>query len=110
MSAASEFEKLKLLFPDAQLLQEGGVDLASLPRLVIENQGKSVTMAALLWPKPRDNYPTRLFLEKQLVAPDANNWKSFVICTRAWWACSWHGVPESLSWPEMVANHLRAFK
>jgi len=67
-------------------------------------------MAALLWPKPRDNYPTRLFVERQLVAPQANNWKSFVICTRTWWASSWHGVPESLPWIEMIANHLRAFK
>jgi len=110
MSAASEFEKLRVLFPDAQLMQEGGVDLAFLPRLVIDNRGNAVTMPALLWPKARDSYPTRLFLERQLAAPQAQNWNSFGICTRTWWACSWHGVPESLSWPEMIANHLRAFK
>ena len=110
MSAAIEFQKLQALVSDAQMMQEGGVDLAFLPRLAIENQGKLVTMAALLWPKPRDNYPTRLFVERQLVAPEAKNWKSFGICTRTWWACSWHGVPESLSWVEMISNHLRAFK
>jgi hypothetical protein len=110
MGASEKFEKLKLLFPDAELKQEGGAAIAFLPRLVIDNQGKRVTVKALLWPYPRDSYTSRLFLDQKLDAPKARNWKAFVIGGATWWACSWQGVPNEGSWAEILAGHLGAFK
>ncbi len=110
MSAEAEIEKLRLLFPDVELWEEGDVKIAFLPRLTILNRGKQVKVAAILWPRPRDSYPTRLFLDRQLTAAEAKNWNAFTIAGNTWWACSWNGVPETLPWSEILVNHLRAFQ
>jgi hypothetical protein len=58
----------------------------------------------------RSVYRTRLFVDRQIAAPNAKNWTPHSLCGRSWWACSWQDVGADLPWINMLANHLRAFR
>lgn len=105
----AELERLKALCPKAELRTEGGRVIALLPGLTFRAGGKWLTADALLWPWPRDNYPNRLFLSAP-VPGKGNNWNVFSILGKPWHACSWNHVRSDLSWMEILANHLRAFR
>lgn len=102
---AAELETLKALCPEAELWEEGGQPLAFLPNLQIKSDGAPHQTDGLLWPGPRDGYETRLFLSRPFPAK-GQNWNVFNIKGRAWHACSWNGVPASLPWLQILANHL----
>ena len=104
---AKNFQALRNLYPEAQILEQGGQKVAFIPNLSLVRSGERLHLQALLWPYARDGYETRLFLE-QKIPGKARNWNAFNIFGRSWWACSWRGVKASLPWPEMLANHLRA--
>ena len=53
---------------------------------------------------------TRLFLSGPVQGGAAQNWNQYSICGRQWYVCSWQGVPATLPWIEILANHLRAFR
>jgi hypothetical protein len=107
--ANAAFTKVKAAFPDAELWTEGGQQIVFLPKLGIPTNGKIQRTDALLWPWPRDSYDSRLFLTVR-VPGKGDNWNVFNIQGRQWHACSWRGVPSSLPWLEILANHLRAFQ
>lgn len=104
---SKNFEALRSLYPKTQILEQCGQKVAYIPDLKLRHLGRTVEVRALLWPHARDGYETRLFLGEKIPGK-ANNWNSFSIFGKAWWACSWRGVKASLPWPEMLANHLRA--
>jgi hypothetical protein len=68
------------------------------------------TRDVLLWPRFREGYATRLFLSGPVQGGAAQNWNQYSICGRQWYVCSWQGVPATLPWIEILANHLRAFR
>lgn len=105
---AAELFKLRDLCPAAEIWTDGGHPAVFMPKLQFKAQGGMHTRDVLLWPQARDGYATRLFLSAQV--PGAQNWNSFSICGRQWFACSWQGVPAHLPWIEILANHLRAFR
>jgi len=104
------FEPLKVLFPGAELLQEGGLFGAFIPKLAIETPCGVVTADVLLYPNSHSGYQSRLFVERQLDGSKAQNWTSHSVVGRAWWACSWQGIDPHLPWLDILANHLRAFR
>lgn len=107
---AKEFEALKALYPDAVLHSECGKEVVFIPRLKFTNNGSLVEREAILYPWDRDGYNSRLFLSQQVSAPKAQNWTAHSLLSRTWYACSWQGVNNNLSWVEILACHLRAFQ
>ncbi|MFC3052386.1 hypothetical protein [Kordiimonas pumila] len=107
MSVDENFAALRKIYPEVQLMEQGGQKVAFIPNLMLKQSGQTVSLQALLWPYARDGYQTRLFLEKK-VDGEAKNWKSFNLLGKSWWACSWRGVQANLPWPVILANHLRA--
>ena len=103
--AKAKLATLGSLCKDAELWDDGAQVLVFLPGLKVHSDGKVHVVDALLCPRARDNYPTRLFLSKPFTGKAAN-WNAFNIKGRTWHACSWTGVPESLSWLQILANHL----
>lgn len=105
-----ELTKLRQLCPKAELWTEGGRHIVFLPGVEFPVNGTRVTCDLLLWPFTREGYLSRLFLSVQVAAPRAKNWNVFNIQGRKWHACSWQGVPNTLPWIEILANHLGVFK
>jgi hypothetical protein len=107
---ATELVKLRELYPAAEIWTDGGKPAVFMPRLQFKAGNTVQTRDALLWPQARENYATRLFLSDRVAGGCAQNWHPYSICGRQWYACSWQGVPATLSWIEILANHLRAFR
>jgi len=65
---------------------------------------------ALLCLGARDNYPTRLFFEKQISGKSGLNWNSsnVVILESNWFAYSWKDVTNDGRPLEVLLNHLKA--
>ena len=110
MGAQAGLASLRSLCAQASLLTEGGASVVHLPGVKFQAATKRVTRDLLLWPSSRDGYETRLFLSEQVASSVQRAWSSFQLCGRTWWAVSWRGVPATLPWIEILANHLRAFK
>lgn len=110
MDALAELEKLRELSPSAELWMEGGQPVAFLPAVEFAAGHSRVVRDLLLWPRAREGYASRLFLSEPITSGKAANWNVFHIQGRTWHACSWQGVPDTLSWLEMLAAHLRAFR
>lgn len=83
---------------------------AFLPGLEVQTPSGALQVDALLYPYAHSGYTTRLFVDRQIPAPNAKNWNSFTLGGRTWFACSWQDVQASLSWVEILAGHLRAFR
>lgn len=64
----------------------------------------------LLWPAPRDGYPSRLFLSEQVPCKKPVTWSTARIAERNWTVISWMLTPGPLRLAQMVALHLAAFK
>ncbi len=112
---SSEFDKLeglKRLYPAVELWAEGGRPFVFFPELTVDTAGKKTVMKALLQPHASsDNYPTRLFLERQIeTPPPARNWQARMACGVSWMTWSWTGIPETLPWEEILANHLKGLQ
>lgn len=110
MDARAQLQTLRGLCPEAELMTEGGQTAVYLPGVQFQVGKTRVTRDLLLWPGPRDNYLTRLFLSAQVSGSVSRAWTAFTLCGRSWWAVSWQGVPANLPWIEILANHLRAFQ
>jgi hypothetical protein len=103
-----QMQKLRAIWPGAELWTEGGQPAIFLPSLEIKIRGESVVRGALLWPQAHGSYSTRLFLDAAV--PAGQNWNPASVCGRSWQVCSWNGVPADMPWDEMVGSHLGAFK
>lgn len=107
IDAVAEFEKLREIYPSAQIEREGGHSVVLLPKARFLSAGCELRMDLLLHPFSHCGYPTRLFFERQ-VAERGQNWGQHCVAGRQWWACSWNNVPADMSWPAMLSAHLRA--
>ena len=100
-----KLEELQRTYPTASLLTEGGYELISLPKLKIVTGGVETVYEALLCPRQHSGYDTRLFLDKQ-VNGRGQNWKTFVILGKTWWACSLQGIKADQSYLNILLAHL----
>ena len=109
-----QIKELKALAHDISMADEGGVTYLLLPQCVLPEGCEPSVVDLLLCPTPRDGYPSRLFLSKQVTHKGkGQNWNpksSVVILGREWWAVSWkinHANDRLIS---KVASHIEAFK
>lgn len=103
---AEKLEELKRTYPTAALLSDGGYDLISLPKLTINTGGVDAVYDALLCPRAHSGYMTRLFLDR-VVNGRGQNWKSFPILGKTWWACSLQGIAAEQPYLTILLAHLR---
>lgn len=107
MDPAEEIEKVRQIWPTAELQREGGNSAVYLPGFHFHSAGQPVTMDLLLYPHTHGGgYVTRLFFKEQLSR--GANWASHFVCGGTWWAPSWKDVHPAQPWISMLANHLRA--
>jgi hypothetical protein len=109
-SPTAELEGLRRLYPAAYAGKDGALDVAYLPGLLVGKEGQKSAVLALLYPHQESGYPTRLFLDRQVVTTESKTWQTRVIAGETWWSISWTGVPNSLPWTEILANHLRGLQ
>lgn len=95
------------IYPKMEVWQDGGLKLPYLPNFKLESRIGLLQFDALLHPYRHGGYDTRLFLSVQPALP--LNWSVHQLCGRTWHTWSWNGVPASLPWMQILANHLRAF-
>ena len=109
-SPAVELVGLQRLYPATFAGKEGALDFAYIPGLLVGKAGQKSAVLALLYPHPESGYPTRLFLDRQVATTEVTTWQSRQIAGETWWAVSWMGVPSSLPWTEILANHLKGLQ
>jgi|SRR6266446_9162782 len=102
---AEEFEKIREVWPGAQLRSDGG-NAVYLPAFEFSCGGRAVTMDLLLYPHSHSGYVTRLFFRQALAR--GPNWQSHLVCGETWCAPSWNNVHPNQPWVSMLANHLKA--
>jgi hypothetical protein len=103
---AAELEALRALCPEAEIWMEGGHPLAHLPGLKYFLGGQPRQDDALLCPRARDGYATRLFF-KEIPQGTSAKWTAHNICGKTWYTRSWKDISADLPWIEIVSNHLR---
>ena len=103
--ANAQMANMRSLCKDAELWEEGEKPLVFLPGLKVHSGGEIHAVDGLLCPRERDGYETRLFLS-QAFQGKVGTWTAFNIKGRTWYSCSWQGVPATLPWLEILANHL----
>jgi len=81
---AEEFEKIREVWPGAQLRSDGGNAAVYLPAFEFS------------W----------LFFRQALAR--GPNWQSHFVCGETWCAPSWNNVHPNQPWVSMLANHLKA--
>jgi hypothetical protein len=106
---ADDFATLKAVYPDAEIMADGGVDHIFIPKLPILSGSSHITLDALLRAGEHEGYSTRLLVERQIDGK-GQNWKQHQILGRTWWAPSWNHIPADLPIISMLANHLAAFR
>ena len=109
MIPPEQMEELKAICPDAREMSEAGLAYVYLPGLRLPEGSNPAQEDGLLCLQSREGYPTRLFLSQQIVGK-GNNWNSFRVLDKTWFACSWNNVSSALRPAEILAEHLRAFR
>ncbi len=109
-SAAEQLQRLQILYPAAHAGSNSGVDCAYIPELAVGKAGHKQVVRALLHPGEDGGYTTRLFIDRQVPTTQTYNWTTRVIAGEPWWVVSFQGVPKTLPWTEILANHVRALQ
>jgi hypothetical protein len=109
-SATEELAALQRLYPAAYGGKEGTLDVAYIPGLLVGRAGHKSPVLALLYPHLESGYPTRLYLDRQVATTEPKSWQTRVVSGETWWSISWMGVPNSLPWTEILANHLKGLQ
>jgi hypothetical protein len=109
MIPPEQMEELLAICPDAREMSEGGLTYVHLPGLRLPEGCNPLQADALLCLQGREGYPTRLFVSPQVVGK-GNNWNTFRILDKTWFACSWNYVSAALRPAQILAEHLRAFR
>lgn len=104
----AELARLRRLNSGAEIWNEPGGPLVYLPGLRVLSAGKTHVVDALLCPRTRDGYMTRLFFSAPL--PVARNWTAYSILARSWQAISWQGIQADQPWLDILVCHLEAVK
>ena len=103
-----EVQELKTLFgSDIKSTAEGGLPYFLIPKVRIGTK----EVDAVLCPRPRDGYPSRLYLAQKIEDGSARNWNgNLLLANRNWFAVSWKLSNEKVRLSQMMALHLRAFQ
>ena len=109
MIPPEQMEELRAICPDAREMSEGGLTYVYLPGLRFPEGSNPPQADGLLCLQGREGYPTRLFVSQQVVGK-GNNWNSFRILDKTWFACSWNNVSAALRPAQILAEHLRALR
>src|SRR5260370_35125095 len=72
---AEEFEKIREVWPGAQLRSDGGNAAVYLPAFEFSCGGRAVTMGLLLYPHSRSGYVTRRFFWQALAGGPKWTWR-----------------------------------
>ncbi|MEO9474607.1 MAG: hypothetical protein ABJG41_03720 [Cyclobacteriaceae bacterium] len=104
-----QMTKLKRVFGDVKVLNEGGVGYIYIPNLHLPEGCKPELVDVLFCPTARDGYSSRLFLSERITGCPTRNWNSNVrILDRTWHAVSWR-IPDEQQLYETIMYHLNAF-
>jgi len=103
-----ELEDLRIGWPDARAMSEGGYSYVHLPVLKIPHDNAIIIREALFCPQQRDGYPNRLFLSEP-VAGRGGNWIAHRILDKTWHTWSWNYVPAGRL-TVMLAQHVAALR
>jgi hypothetical protein len=105
-----EITALKLIIPSVSSTTEGGYDYLLLENLPLPLGSQPETVDALLCPKPRDGYESRLFFSSKVTGCPVRNWNGTIrVLGRNWFAISWKVSP-GLKLAEMLMIHLKALR
>jgi hypothetical protein len=108
-----ELNELKRLYPEISAQDEGGQTLILIANLKLPEGCTPAVTDALLFPVPRDGYPSRLYLSQKITHKgEGQNWQpatGSIIGNRQWWAVSWNTHQPKQSLLAMVTAHLQAF-
>lgn len=101
-------EELRLIYPGAVPMPEGGYTYAYLPRLKLGQGNCILIREGLLCLQARDGYATRLFLSEP-VPGKGNNWTVHRILDKTWHTWSWNNVSPGRP-AQVLAQHLAALR
>lgn len=106
--AEDQIKELKQMTPDLSSAQEGGYSYILIKGLQLPGHCSPSTVDALLCPKPRDGYESRLFFSAEITGCPSRNWNGKIrVLDRNWHAVSWKVLP-GLRLYEMLMIHLKA--
>lgn len=109
-TADQQIDDLRVVFPDVQRVEVGGLACALIPALPIDTVGGPVTRRAILFPYPENGYSTRLFLDQAVDIGKPVNWQERSVRGAQWWARSWNFVSADMPWLQILLGHMRAFR
>ena len=110
--AGDDVAELLILYPGAQRADAGGRPYFLLPDMALPDGCTPESTDALLCPRERDGYSSRLFLARQIAhRGSGTNWNAMNvrILERNWFAVSWR-VQASLRLVQLIRGHLDAFR
>jgi hypothetical protein len=110
---ADQLSDLQAVYPEVEVLEEGAVPVLLIKNLRLPDGCEPEWLNALLWPFPRDGYPSRLFLSQKINHKGkGTNWNAdgVPIVGLKWWAVSWKTNRTDQSLLSMMGTHLDAFR
>lgn len=105
MTPEAGLASLRRINRRAELWEDVSGPLVFLPAMRVIHNGETVVVDGLLSPRSHSNYTTRLFLSRPF-SNRGQNWTVHQIMGREWHAMSFNGVPATLPWTDILANHL----
>lgn len=115
MSEVALLGALQAVCAGAVERDEAGYKYVFLPKLKVKVGDDVKALDALLCLSAHSGYPTRLFLESQIVERPTitghpANWTIHSILGRNWWSWSWTGVSADLPGVQVLLAHLKALQ
>lgn len=105
-----EIAELKLLAPDLSSAQEGGNHFILIKGLKLPSGCCPTTVDALLCPRMREGYNSRLYFSEKITGCPERNWNGQLrLLEKNWFAISWQ-VPTGMRLSETLLVHLKAFR
>lgn len=105
-----QIEELKQIAPNLSVAQEGGYTFILIEDLLLQDNCVPLKVDALLCPKPREGYESRLFFSTKITGCPERNWNGNIrVLEKNWYAISWK-VNGNLRLTEMLLVHLTALR
>jgi hypothetical protein len=108
MTSESELAPLLGIYPDAELMTDGGQEFVHLPCLLVESGGTTYTREAVLSLKAHSGYTSRLLLSEPIPGR-GQNWSVQNALGSNWHTPSWNNVMPGPPL-DMLLQHLTAYR